>query len=68
MKNSFVVISSANHPLVDEYQISLNGLVKYAFVVRETVSATCMAIERFFAEYVIEMKTTMEMVNNEVIK
>ena len=42
--------------------------MKNKFVVREYGSGTCVAMQRFFAEQGIQLKTSMEMPNNEAIK
>ena len=68
MENPLVVIASANHPLANEKQISLDELIKYTFVVREQASGTRIAMERFFAKYGIKISTKMEMTSNEAIK
>ena len=42
--------------------------MKNKFVVREYGSGTCVAMQRFFVEQGIQLKTSMEMPNNEAIK
>ncbi|MCK5188471.1 MAG: hypothetical protein KAR12_00270, partial [Methylococcales bacterium] len=57
-----------DHPLSNKKNISLHELMKNKFVVREYGSGTCVAMQRFFAEQGIQLKTSMEMPNNEAIK
>ena len=68
MKNPLVIIAPPDHPLSNEQNISLHELMQNKFVVREFGSGTRIAMQRFFAEHGIQLKTSMEMPNNEAIK
>ncbi|MDH5546372.1 MAG: LysR family transcriptional regulator [Gammaproteobacteria bacterium] len=68
MDNPLVVIAPPDHPLVNETNISLKRLVQETFVVREKVSGTRIAMERFFQQYGFEAASRMEMTSNEAIK
>ncbi|MDN5869254.1 MAG: LysR family transcriptional regulator [Nitrococcus sp.] len=68
MDNPLVVIASPGHPLTKREQIPLAELVKEPFVVRETASGTRRAMEKYFAEQKIALRTTMQMTSNEAIK
>ncbi|MCO6441702.1 MAG: LysR family transcriptional regulator [Nitrococcus mobilis] len=68
MDNPLVVIASPGHPLTQRRQIPLAELVKEPFVVREEASGTRRAMEKFFAEQKVVLRTTMQMTSNEAIK
>jgi len=68
MDNPLVVIAPPDHPLVRASHIPLGRLQEETFVVREAGSGTRIAMERFFAQRGIELKTGMEMTSNEAIK
>lgn len=68
MENPLVVIASPNHPLVAKHNLQLADLENESFVVRERGSGTRIAMQRFFAEKGVELKTGMEMTSNEAIK
>ncbi|MDH5573604.1 MAG: LysR substrate-binding domain-containing protein, partial [Gammaproteobacteria bacterium] len=68
MDNPLVVVAPANHPLVNQADLSLADLQHETFVVREKGSGTRIAMERFFAEHDVELTTGMEMTSNEAIK
>lgn len=68
MENPLVVIAAPDHPLTKQKKIPLQKLQTESFVVREAGSGTRIAMERFFSERGIELKTGMEMSSNEAIK
>ena len=68
MKNPLVIIAPPDHELSGERNISFKELLSYKFVVRERGSGTRIAMQRFFSEQGIQLKTAMEMPNNEAIK
>ena len=68
MKNPLVIIAPPDHVLNNKQGISLRELLKNKFVVREPGSGTRIAMERFFAANGVQLKTAMEMPNNEAIK
>ncbi|MGD8784643.1 MAG: LysR family transcriptional regulator [Thioalkalispiraceae bacterium] len=68
MENPLVVIASPSHPLAGKKNLSLAELENESFVVRERGSGTRIAMQRFFTERGIELKTGMEMTSNEAIK
>lgn len=69
MENPLVVIAAANHPLASaKKRIPLKRLEDETFVVRELHSGTRIAMNRFFADKNIKLRTGMEMNANEAIK
>lgn len=68
MKNPLVIIAPPDHVLCRKQSIKLEQVLQNEFVVREPGSGTRIAMQRFFAEHGIELKTSMEMPNNEAIK
>lgn len=69
MENPLVVVAPQSHPLVDEPgPIPLQRLESETFVVRELESGTRIAMERFFKERNIQLKTGIETTSNSAIK
>jgi len=68
MENPLVVIAAPDHPLAQRVNLSIKELKDETFVLRETGSGTRIAMERFFAEQGIQLRTGMEMTSNEAIK
>ncbi len=68
MENPLVVIAAPSHPLAGADKIPLQRLAQETFVVRELGSGTRGAMERFFLEHGIGLKTGMVMSTNEAIK
>jgi LysR family transcriptional regulator, low CO2-responsive transcriptional regulator len=68
MKNPLVIIAPPKHQLTNKKVISLEDLTEIEFVVREEGSGTRIAMQKFFAANGIQLKTSMEMPNNEAIK
>jgi len=68
MENPLVVVAPPNHPLVSVAQVQLNDLRDEPFLFREKGSGTRIAMERFFKEHGVTLKTGMEMASNEAIK
>lgn len=68
MENPLVVIAPPSHPLVKEKRIPMKRLAEEVFVIREPGSGTRGAMERFFAEHRVQLKTSMQMGTNEAIK
>lgn len=68
MVNPLVVIAPPDHSLVSRKQIPLPELMQNEFVVREQGSGTRIAMERFFAEHQVALKTSMETASNDSIK
>jgi DNA-binding transcriptional LysR family regulator len=68
MKNPLVVIAPPSHPLCRERLVTLGQLEQENFLLREQGSGTRSAMERFFAQHGIRLKTGMEMDTNEAIK
>ncbi|OGI58524.1 MAG: transcriptional regulator [Candidatus Muproteobacteria bacterium RIFCSPHIGHO2_01_FULL_61_200] len=68
MENPLVVVAPPNHPLAREKKIPLARLQEETFLVRESGSGTRIAMERFFAERGMRLKTGMEVGSNEAIK
>jgi DNA-binding transcriptional LysR family regulator len=68
MDNPLVVIAPPDHPLARKKKVSLTDLASAPFLVREAGSGTRGAMERFFADRGLELRTSMEMSSNEAIK
>lgn len=68
MKNPLVIIAPPDHALSNVQNISLHELMQNKFVVREHDSGTRIAMQRFFEEHGLQLKTSMEMPSNEAIK
>ncbi len=68
MENPLVVIAPPSHPLTQERRIPMKRLAEEVFVIREPGSGTRGAMERFFAEHRVQLKTSMQMGTNEAIK
>ena len=68
MENPLVVVAPPNHPLAREKKIPLARLQEETFLVRESGSGTRIAMERFFSERGMRLKTGMEVGSNEAIK
>jgi DNA-binding transcriptional LysR family regulator len=68
MENPLVIVAPLEHPLAHEKNISLARLQDEVFLVREPGSGTRIAMERFFAERGMRLKTGMEVGSNEAIK
>ncbi len=68
MDNPLVVIAPPKHPLVGKTNIPLERLAKETFVIREPGSGTRGAMERFFADQNLQMRTGLQMTRNEAIK
>lgn len=69
MENPLVVIAHPDHPLA-EYKgaVPLTALQSETFVVRERQSGTRIAMERFFGERGMHLKTGIETTSNSAIK
>ncbi|MHB8453481.1 MAG: LysR family transcriptional regulator [Acidiferrobacterales bacterium] len=68
MENPLIIVAPPGHPLAHQKKIPLTRLQEETFLVREPGSGTRMAMERFFAERGIRIKTGMEVGSNEAIK
>lgn len=68
MENPLVIVAPPGHPLTREKRISLKRLQDEVFLVREPGSGTRIAMERFFAERNMHLRTGMEVGSNEAIK
>ena len=68
MDNPLVVVAPPSHPLAKEKKIPLARLQEETFLVRESGSGTRIAMERFFNERGMRLKTGMEVGSNEAIK
>jgi DNA-binding transcriptional LysR family regulator len=68
MDNPLVVIAPPGHPLEQEKAISPQRLAEEVFVMREPGSGTRLAMERFFQEQGVTIRSGMEMTRNEAIK
>ncbi|HWR87326.1 MAG TPA: LysR substrate-binding domain-containing protein, partial [Acidiferrobacterales bacterium] len=68
MDNPLVVVAPPDHPLAKQRKIPLARLQEETFLVRESGSGTRIAMERFFNERSMRLKTGMEVGSNEAIK
>lgn len=68
MDNPLVIVAPPDHPLAGKKKIPLTRLQDEVFLVRESGSGTRIAMERFFAERGMRLKTGMEVGSNEAIK
>ena len=68
MDNPLVVIAPPSHPLARRRRVTLEQVASEPFLVRETGSGTRGAMERFFAERGLEIRSSMEMSSNEAIR
>jgi DNA-binding transcriptional LysR family regulator len=68
MENPLVIVAPPGHPLGRQKKIPLKRLQEEIFLVREPGSGTRIAMERFFAEREMHLKTGMEVGSNEAIK
>ncbi len=68
MDNPLVVVAPPDHPLAKKRMIPLARLQEETFLVRESGSGTRIAMERFFSERGMRLKTGMEVGSNEAIK
>jgi DNA-binding transcriptional LysR family regulator len=68
MENPLVIVAPPGHALAPQKKIPLKRLQEEVFLVREPGSGTRSAMERFFAEREIHLKTGMEVGSNEAIK
>jgi len=68
MDNPLVVVAPSGHPLAGKKKIPLDRLQEETFLVREPGSGTRIAMERFFNERGMKLKTGMEVGSNEAIK
>lgn len=66
--NPLVIVARSDHQLAGQPQIPLQRLKDEIFLVREQGSGTRIAMERFFHEQGIHMKTGMVAGSNEAIK
>jgi DNA-binding transcriptional LysR family regulator len=68
MENPLVIVAPPDHPLASQKKIPLTRLQDEVFLVREPGSGTRIAMERFFSERNMRLKTGMEVGSNEAIK
>ena len=68
MDNPLVVIAPPDHRLAGMANVPFNELEKEVFLVREQGSGTRSAMERFFVQHDIQLKTGMEVSSDEAIK
>jgi DNA-binding transcriptional LysR family regulator len=68
LDNPLVVVAPPDHPLAGSRNIPLSRLQEETFLVREHGSGTRIAMERFFNEHGVKVKTGMEVGSNEAIK
>ena len=68
MENPLIIVAPPEHPLAQQKKIPLKRLQDEVFLVREPGSGTRIAMERFFDEREMQLKTGMEVGSNEAIK
>lgn len=68
MHNPLVVIAPADSPLAGERSIDPHRLAAEPFIMRERGSGTRRAVERFFSDHGITLRTRMTLGSNEAVK
>ena len=68
MENPLVIVAPPEHALARVKKIPLKRLQEEVFLVREPGSGTRIAMERFFSERGMHLRTGMEVGSNEAIK
>ncbi len=68
MDNPLVIVAPPDHPLAGKRHIPLARIQQETFLVREPGSGTRIAMERFFNERGMQLRTGMEVGSNEAIK
>lgn len=68
MENPLVVLAPYDHPLSGKKNIPLSRLAEEPFLMREPGSGTRLALERFFSEQGLALKTRMELGSSAAIK
>lgn len=68
MDNPLVVVAPPHHPLAGQHHIPIEWLGNEVFLTRERGSGTRTAVERFFDQHGVVLKTGMEVANSEAIK
>ena len=68
MENPLVIVAPPDPPLARQNKIPLKRLQDEIFLVREPGSGTRSAMERFFAQRGMKLRTGMEVGSNEAIK
>ena len=68
LDNPLVVVAPPDHPLARDKTVPLARLQEETFLVREPGSGTRIAMERFFSERGMRLRTGMEVGSNEAIK
>ncbi len=68
VQDKIVIISSPNHPLAQQDEISIKELQKHDFIMREQGSATRRTAESLFRTRKVELRVVMELGSNEAIK
>ncbi len=66
--NPLAIVAAPSHPLSLRNQIPPEDLEDEPFIVREPGSGTRMAMDRYFADVGVNIKTVMEADSNETIK
>ena len=63
-----VFIAAPDHPLIGAGPVSVEDVLREAFIVREQGSGTRAALEEFFQRKTVELRAAMEVDSNELIK
>jgi DNA-binding transcriptional LysR family regulator len=63
-----VFVAPPEHPLLESSHLLAHELQPYPFIVRESVSGTRAAMDRYFTEHRVEPRIAMQMASNESIK
>ncbi len=68
LENPLVIVAPPTHPLAKERNISLGDMANQVFLMRERGSGTRGAMQRFFAEHEIEVRSSIEVSGAEAQK
>lgn len=68
LENPLVVVVRADHPLVQEKNISLEQIAAEPFIMREPGSGTRKAVQTLFEEHKLVLKVRLDLGSNEAIK
>ncbi len=68
LENPLIVLAPADHPLVQEKNISLERLAAEPFIMREPGSGTRKVVQSLFDEHQLFLKVRLDLGSNEAIK
>lgn len=68
LDNPLVIVAPPDHPLAKRKSVSIDLLADQVFLLREPGSGTRDAMERFFAQHGVTVKTSIEVSGSEALK